>query len=108
MGKESDIFLVQNDKKEEFALKIHRLGRVSFKAVKEKIDYLEGRFKSNWLYLSRLAATKEFAFMKALHQNGFPVPTPIDQNRHCVVMSLCQGYSLYQVKKMHNQSLNLS
>ena len=33
--------------------------------------------------MSRLAALREFAFMKALHENGFPTPTPIDQNR-CV------------------------
>lgn len=32
--------------------------------------------------MSRLAALREFAFMKALHQHGFPTPTPIDQNRY--------------------------
>ena len=37
--------------------------------------------------LSRLSALKEYAFMKALHDKGFPTPTPIDVNRHCVLMS---------------------
>lgn len=48
------------------AMKLHRLGRVSFRAVKSKRDYLKHRSSFNWLYLSRLAALKEFAFMKVL------------------------------------------
>lgn len=40
MGKESDIFEVMNDEGEVFALKLHRLGRTSFRAVKSKRDYL--------------------------------------------------------------------
>ena len=102
VGKESDIYLVRHDEGTTFALKLHRLGRVSFKSIKTKRDYLQGRHKSNWLYVSRLAAVKEFAFMKALHQNGFSVPTPVDQNRHCVVMELCQGVPLYHIKTLKN------
>lgn len=45
-------------------MKLHRLGRTSFRAVKSKRDYLRHRRSFNWLYLSRLAALKEFAFMK--------------------------------------------
>jgi RIO kinase 2 len=105
VGKESDIYLVRNDEGTTYALKLHRLGRVSFKTIKTKRDYLQGRHKSNWLYISRLAAVKEFAFMKALYQNDFSVPTPVDQNRHCVVMGLCQGFPLYQIKTMDNAEL---
>ena len=46
------------------AMKLHKLGRTSFRAVKSKRDYLRHRRSFNWLYLSRLAALKEFAFMK--------------------------------------------
>ena len=102
VGKESDIYLVQNDEGTTYALKLHRLGRVSFKSIKTKRDYLQGRHKSNWLYVSRLAAVKEFAFMKALYQNDFSVPIPVDQNRHCVVMELCQGVPLYHIKTLKN------
>lgn len=49
------------------------------------------------MYMSRLAAIKEFAFMKALHDAGFSVPRPVDQNRHCVLMSLAKGIPLYQI-----------
>ncbi|KDP36987.1 hypothetical protein JCGZ_08626 [Jatropha curcas] len=77
------------------AMKLHRLGRVSFRAVKSKRDYLRHRRNYNLLYLSCLAALKEFAFMKALEEHGFPVPQAMDCNRHCVVMSRVYGYPLH-------------
>ncbi|PON36850.1 Serine/threonine protein kinase [Parasponia andersonii] len=102
VGKESDIFEVATEDGTLLAMKLHRLGRVSFRAVKSKRDYLRHRSNYNWLYLSRLAALKEFAFMKALEEHGFPVPSGVDCNRHCVVMSLVQGYPLVQVKQLQN------
>ncbi|XP_052160389.1 uncharacterized protein LOC127777805 [Oryza glaberrima] len=102
VGKESDIFEVATEDGTVLAMKLHRLGRTSFRAVKSKRDYLAHRRSFNWLYLSRLAALKEFAFMKALGDHGFPVPTAVDCNRHCVIMSLVQGYPLVQVKELQN------
>ncbi|KAF3438409.1 hypothetical protein FNV43_RR21171 [Rhamnella rubrinervis] len=102
VGKESDIFEVAREDGTVLAMKLHRLGRVSFRAVKSKRDYLKHRSSYNWLYLSRLAALKEFAFMKALEEHGFPVPNAVDCNRHCVIMSLVQGYPLVQVKQLQN------
>ncbi|KAL4352416.1 hypothetical protein GQ457_06G014980 [Hibiscus cannabinus] len=102
VGKESDIFEVASEDGTVMAMKLHRLGRTSFRAVKSKRDYLRHRSSFNWLYLSRLAALKEFAFMKALEEHGFPVPNAVDCNRHCVVMSLIQGYPLVQVKQLQN------
>jgi RIO kinase 2 len=43
VGKESDIYLATNEAGDELALKLHRLGRVSFRRVKEKRDYLGHR-----------------------------------------------------------------
>lgn len=63
-------------------------------AVKNKRDYLNNRKNFNWLYMSRLAAAKEYAFMQKLFENGFKTPTPIDANRHGIVMSLVNGPSL--------------
>lgn len=45
-------------------LKFHRLGRTSFRRLKEKRDYHKKRKACSWLYLSRLAATKEYAYLK--------------------------------------------
>ncbi|TXT05959.1 hypothetical protein VHUM_03720 [Vanrija humicola] len=88
VGKESDIYLVRDDAEEKRVLKLHRLGRISFRAIKSKRDYLGKRSSASWMYMSRLSAQKEFTYMKILYDHGFPVPTPIDQSRHCVVMSL--------------------
>ena len=45
----------------------------------------------------------------------FPTPIPIDHNRHCVLMSLCPGFPLTQVKvnglgnpkKVYDQAMGL-
>ncbi|CAM9385863.1 unnamed protein product [Hapterophycus canaliculatus] len=84
MGKEADIYMAQTPDGDQVVLKLHRLGRTSFKAVKNKRDYLKSRTSVSWLYMSRLSALKEFAFMTALFQHGFPTPTPLDHNR-CAV-----------------------
>ena len=55
----------------------------------------------SWLYLSRLAAAKEFAFMAALGRAGFPVPTALEHNRHAVLMSLVPAVPLVQARA-HN------
>ncbi|XP_007430126.1 serine/threonine-protein kinase RIO2 [Python bivittatus] len=102
VGKESDIYTVANEKEEQLALKLHRLGRTSFRNLKNKRDYHKHRHKMSWLYLSRLAATKEFACMKALHDRKFPVPKPYDYNRHAVVMELVNGYPLCQVHHLED------
>ncbi|NWZ60179.1 serine/threonine-protein kinase RIO2 [Haliaeetus albicilla] len=102
VGKESDIYIVANEEEQQFALKLHRLGRTSFRSLKNKRDYHKHRHKMSWLYLSRLAAMKEFAYMKALHDRKFPVPKPVDYNRHAVVMELIDGYPLCQVRQMED------
>jgi RIO kinase 2 len=52
------------------------------------------------MYMSRLAALKEFEFMKALRSEGFPVPEPIGQNRHTVIMSLVDAFPMRQVSNI--------
>lgn len=102
MGKESDIFLGSDPKNAAFVLKIQRLGRTSFRSVRKNRDYAgKGRkaASASWMYLSRLAAQKEWAFLQALHARGFPVPLPVDHNRHCVVMGLVQGILLDNVQR---------
>lgn len=98
---------------------------MSFRAIKSKRDYLRKGQSASWMYMSRLAAIKEFAFMKVrsafarrllrcsrpgqgrrkltaciaifvqvLHEHGFPVPKPIDQSRHCLIMELIDAFPL--------------
>lgn len=100
VGKESDVYVVCDDSGKECVLKLQRLGRISFRAVKNKRDYLKKRKSASWMYLSRLGATKEFAFMNLLYEHGFPVPKPLDHNRHCVLMELIDGFPLHQVSRI--------
>uniref|UniRef100_A0A182IKD3 Serine/threonine-protein kinase RIO2 n=1 Tax=Anopheles atroparvus TaxID=41427 RepID=A0A182IKD3_ANOAO len=102
VGKESNIYTVVDEQETPLCLKLHRLGRVCFRNIKEKRDYHGKRHKMSWLYLSRISATREFAYMKALHERGFPVPKPIDFNRHCVIMELVDGYPLTNVCEVGN------
>ena len=86
------------------ALKLHRLGRTSFRAVASKRDYLGKRTQYSWLSLSRLAAHREHAFMTALFEAGFPVPQPYAVSRHAVLMELVPGVPLSSVSR--GQGLN--
>lgn len=102
IGKESDIYIATQEDGTEVAIKFHRLGRTSFRAVKNKRDYLKNRKSASWFYMSRLSALKEFVFMKALYDRDFPTPTPIDCNRHAICMSLVDGFPLNQVRRLAN------
>lgn len=97
VGKESDIMVVADHTGTQRVLKIHRLGRISFRTVKSNRDYLKNRASGSWMYLSRLAAMKEYAFMKALYEEGFPVPVPMAQSRHTIVMTLVDAFPLRQI-----------
>jgi RIO kinase 2 len=64
VGKESDIYVVADETGTQRVLKIHRLGRISFRSVKNNRDYLRKRNSASWMYMSRLAAEREYAFLK--------------------------------------------
>ena len=97
-GKESDIFVVASPSGVQDVLKIHRLGRISFRTVKANRDYLRHRSSASWMYMSRLAALKEFTFMQALRESGIRVPEPLACNRHTIVMKLIDAFPLRQIQ----------
>lgn len=113
VGKESNIYVVSKDNEIFYCLKLHRLGRTCFRNIKTKRDYHQHRKYMSWLYLSRISATKEFAYMKALYDRGFPVPKPIDFNRHCIIMELIDGTPLCNVRdindteKLYDELMNI-
>lgn len=100
VGKESDIYVVASPAGVRMVLKIHRLGRISFRTVKANRDYLRNRSSGSWMYLSRLAAMKEYAFMKVLRREGFPVPEPVGQSRHTIVMEFIDSFPLRQIESV--------
>jgi RIO kinase 2 len=108
-GKESDIYLAATPAGQQIVLKFHRLGRTSFRNVKQKRDYIRPTTSSSgsggggmmsqhsWLFLSKLSAAKEWSFLSALHKVQYPTPTPLAHNRHVIAMSLVRGTPLYQI-----------
>lgn len=102
VGKESDIYSATDLNGNKKVLKIHRLGRTSFRTVKNNRDYLRNRSSGSWMYLSRLAANKEYQFMETLYLNGFSVPEPFDYSRHSVLMQWIDGFPMRSMRKHKN------
>lgn len=102
VGKESDIHVCEGAEGEKYALKLHRLGRVSFKTIKLNRDYMGHRKSASWMYMARLAAKKEFDYLHALQNAGFRVPEPVELNRHVVLMKFVEARPLYQIRELKN------
>ncbi|KAK1071892.1 Serine/threonine-protein kinase rio2 [Friedmanniomyces endolithicus] len=100
VGKESDIYITASPDGRQLVLKLHRLGRISFRTVKANRDYLRKRSTGSWMYLSRLAAQKEHAFMRILYREGFPVPEPVAWSRHTVVMEFIDSFPLRMIESI--------
>ncbi|CAD7967071.1 unnamed protein product [Amoebophrya sp. A120] len=101
VGKEADVHVCYDQNGKKLALKLHRLGRISFRSIKNNRDYLQHRKHASWMYLSRLAATKEYAYSKALFDAGFNVPKAIDHNRHAILMEFVDAFPLYQMRMLN-------
>lgn len=102
VGKESDVYCCRTKDGQQRVLKIHRLGRVSFRSVRNKRDYLRLGKGGSWMYLSKLAAQKEYEFMRALYAAGFDVPVPYDCSRHLVLMERIPGFPMRQLYEHHD------
>eukprot|EP01085_Mycamoeba_gemmipara_P002071 Mycagemm_TRINITY_DN10071_c0_g1::TRINITY_DN10071_c0_g1_i1::g.2071::m.2071 type:complete len:171 gc:universal TRINITY_DN10071_c0_g1_i1:182-694(+) len=63
VGKEADVFLAADEKDNELVIKLHRLGRISFRQIKNKRDYLLHRKSASWL-------CGELALASCLHWTG--------------------------------------
>lgn len=100
VGKESDIYVAASPTGRKLVIKIHRLGRISFRTVKANRDYLSKRHSGSWMHMSRLAALKEYTFMRSLREINFPVPEPVAWNRHIVVMEMIDGFPMRMVESV--------
>ncbi|WXG45858.1 MAG: serine/threonine-protein kinase RIO2 [Candidatus Atabeyarchaeum deiterrae] len=76
---------------ENAVIKLQRHGRISFRGVRRTRGYVEDRRHTSWLYISRLAAGREYLALQKLYPIGVSVPKPIACNRHAIVMSAIEG-----------------
>ncbi len=93
-GKESDVYGCMDDNGNIFALKIYRIGRTSFKNIKQLRSFLGNRKHASWLYINRLAAKKEFEALGMIYELKLDTPKPIGFNRHIIIMSYLRGKEL--------------
>jgi len=100
-GKESDLYVCQSTDGDDCILKLHRLGRTSFKkGVKQGRDYIKNyKHNVNWLTMSTLSAKSEAKFMEKLADSGFRVPKFYGMNRHAIVMGAVPGKTLCHLRK---------
>ena len=101
-GKESDVYSCMDDHENIFALKIYRMGRTSFRNIKNLRDLIGERGHFSWLYVNRLAAKKEFEALENIYKLSLNTPKPIAYNRHIVVMSYLRGKELVYYKNIKN------
>ena len=86
-------------------IKFARLGRTSFRAIKNKRDYVKSQTHYNWLYLSRLSSQNEYKNMKGLFEHGFAVPRPYGYNRHAIIMEYVPSYPLNKVEEIKDKNV---
>lgn len=103
-GKESDVYGCMDDENNIFALKIYRIGRTSFKNIKNLRSFQGERKHISWLYVNRLAAKKEFEALGEIYKLKLNTPKPIGFNRHMIVMSYLRGRELAYSQTIKNPS----
>lgn len=100
VGKEADVFDALSPDGKRIAIKLHRLGRISFRQTRRKRGY--AREHSTWLFQSHIAAEREFQALQLVYKIGVAVPEPISQNRHVIAMGMIEGAQLSKYKEIAN------
>jgi len=99
-GKESDVYSCMDDEKNIYAAKFYRMGRTSFKSIKQLRDIIGERGHLSWLYINRLAAKKEYEALEKIYNLHLNTPKPIGYNRHVIIMSYLRGKELVYYKSI--------
>ena len=100
-GKESDVYSCMDDNENIFAAKFYRMGRTSFKSIKQLRDIVGERGHLSWLYVNRLAAKKEYEALERIHKLKLNTPKPVGYNRHIIIMSYLRGKELVYYKSIN-------
>ncbi len=98
VGKEADVYLGVSPKGVELAVKFNRIGRTSYTKIKRYREYVKDKRHISWLYVNRLTAEREFEALLHLYPEGVPVPRPVYQNRHVLVMKRFRGRELAETR----------
>ncbi len=102
VGKESDIYEALGPGGVRLALKLHRLGRTSFKQTLRLRPYVLERESTLWIEESKLSAQREYRALRELSSYTQYVPKPIAYSRHAVVTDFIEGIELYKVRSLND------
>jgi len=98
IGKEADVYEALTPEGERVAVKLHKLGRASFRQTAKVRGYTEE--KAFWLIRSKIAARKEYEALRKLYRAGVAVVKPIAYNRHAILMDKITGVPLFKVREL--------
>ncbi|MFQ5978206.1 MAG: RIO1 family regulatory kinase/ATPase [Candidatus Heimdallarchaeota archaeon] len=104
MGKESDVLIGTTESEQPVVVKIHRLGKAEFRAVRRTRSYIAERRHLSSFYESRLAAEREFEALSRLSPR-VRVPQPLAINRHMIVMEFLDGDQLNKVRQLTREAI---
>ncbi len=102
VGKESDIYEALGPGGVRLALKLHRLGRRSFKQTLRLRPYVLEKETQEWFQESKLSAQREYRALEEISKHTKYVPKPIAYSRHAVVTDFIEGVELYKIRTLTN------
>ncbi len=108
IGKEADVLECIDSNANRLALKLFRIGRISFRDVTRKRLYKLDESIHNWLLLSIEAARRESNALKRLKKFNVNVPRVVAYNKHAIVMEYINGIRLVDCNILHDPEEVLS
>jgi RIO kinase 2 len=108
IGKEADVLECIDSNANRLALKLFRIGRISFRDVARKRSYRIDEHAHNWLLLSVEAARREYNALNKLRAFNVNVPKVLAYNKHAIVMEYIEGIRLIDCNILHNPKEVLS
>ncbi|MDG6985694.1 MAG: hypothetical protein JRM73_03000 [Nitrososphaerota archaeon] len=94
-GKESDVYEALTEEGEAYALKLYKIGRVSFTNVRKKRARESAEFKS-WMTANYDAARREYDALKKLEGLSHAFPRAVAYSRSTVLLEELSGVRLSQ------------
>lgn len=102
VGKESQVYSGLTPGGKRVIVKIHRVGRTSFKQTARFRTYRSVRDLRSWIEESITAAEREYRALEELLKVEGSVPKPIGRSRHVVVTEYVDGALLYKIGDLKN------
>jgi len=100
VGKESEIYEALSTTGERLSLKLHMVGKESFKKLVRVRHHIHKGIVANWLIESKKNASREYRALTILSQFTDNVPRPVGYNRNAVVTEFIEGLELYRISSL--------